>query len=215
MRHKIHYDELNNDFGNFLKNFGINFKATKEYISYIAQKHSEYDRLFDNTDHICTKNLQVQEAMITKKYGSLKNYEDQCKFFANFDCEKFDPETSDLLSFAKKVWGFVSKLYQGGNCIGAILQTKPEFTKSLSEYFKKTYLDKIFNSMGDHAAHLLTLGVWGGLKAGYHLVELGLKIKDFYDGLLSDPAFSLGGIVGKVILIIKSILVGRRRRFKK
>jgi len=59
---------------------------------------------------------------------------------------------------------------------------------------------------------IITLGAWGGLKAGYYLLELAEKIKKYYDDALKDAPFNIGNIVGNGLIIAKSLIAGRRRK---
>ena len=58
------------------------------------------------------------------------------------------------------------------------------------------------------------MGVWGGIKGAYYLVDLALDLAEIIEltNLSSqDLAFKIGQIFGKAIRIFLSLLTGKRR----
>lgn len=64
-------------------------------------------------------------------------------------------------------------------------------------------------------ANVLTFGAWGGIKGGYYLIELGLQLKELYDEITEDVPFKIGKLVGKAIVIAESLLVGKRKFYRR
>ncbi len=90
--------------------------------------------------------------------------------------------------------------------------------KKVAKLFAGDFLAAGASAVLGVVANVLTLGIWGGIKGAYYLVKLGIQIKEFYDEMNkkdADLAFMAGSIIGRGILIAKSLLFGRRRRIKR
>ena len=78
------------------------------------------------------------------------------------------------------------------------------------------FIDAAMRGMVGVVANVLTGGLWGGVKGGYYLVELVRKISNFTQKTKeSTNAYQLGKIIGNCVMIVKSFLLGRRRRLMK
>lgn len=157
---------------------------------------------------------------LTKRYKSLANYEKQCLYFHQRDCDQFNPASSGITDFAKKAFRYYNSIKAAGSCIGIKLKDpNPAIAQGLKDLLLQllSSADFVKSAAGSalgFVANIMTFGTWGALKGGYHLVKLGFKIHDFFTNMAIDTSFKLGAIIGNAILIVKSILLGRRKRRK-
>merc|ERR1711957_130393 len=66
-------------------------------------------------------------------------------------------------------------------------------------------------------SHYLSMGVFGGIKAAYYIVKLGVDIHELIVGFNISGRVdlqSIGKIIGQAISIVKSLIGGRRRKLK-
>jgi len=164
------------------------------------------------------------KAKIAKEYGSYQEFYGQCVYFQEVDCDTFEPMTGGLTSFTDKVSKTIQSITVGGECIGKTLMAG---TGADMEKVKKV-LKGLFgsgigilqfllqNALGA-VANVVTMGLWGGVKAGYYLIDLGFGIKQVYDKIKGphdwrDVMWFIGELFGKAIKIVKSLILGRRRR---
>ena len=177
-----------------------------------------------SVDELCTFPVRLEAPTIQKEikaqFSTFEEYKKQCFYFHSKNCDDFNPETAGLTDFAKKAYGFYKSIIKAGKCVGV----KINDPANVAIKDVRQRLAKIFNVENvisgaltvavNFAANIMTFGIWGGVKGGYYLVQLGLQIKEFWDNPSHETAYTIGQIVGKAILIVKSIIMGKRR-FKK
>ena len=177
-------------------------------------------------DEYCYRPTNIDSAPKTaeelkKKFTNLDVYYNQCMYFNSLDCNIFNPETTGVWEFIKKSYSYYGMVKKTGTCI-ANLVNGPD---SVSRWLKFKPVGDLFKAGGFFykalattlgvVTNLLTLGIWGGIKGGYYLIELGLMIKEFKDDITEDLAFKTGKIIGKGIAIAKSLLLGRRKLYRR
>lgn len=157
--------------------------------------------------------------VLTKKFGSMKEYERQCLYFHSKDCDDFSPKTAGVKSFANDAYNYMSGLLKAGTCLNEKLSSN----SSPGIIQAKAIIGKFFNAQDfvqsamkgvlGTVANVLTGGLWGGVKGGYYLVKLVNKVNNFKANSVDHKTIYLvGKIIGNCIMIVKSILLGRRRR---
>lgn len=166
----------------------------------------------------------LMQEEILKKYKNPFIYEQQCLYFHNLNCNNFSPDTNGLWEFVKKADKLYDFLGTSGKCIHSIVNEvegtsgdkSQEFRNLLKEIFPKDQLikDAMAAAIGV-ILNITTLGAWGGLKAGYYILDLSEKIEKYYKDALKDAPFKIGNILGNGMLIAKTFITGRRRKFRK
>lgn len=160
------------------------------------------------------------KGQLIQRFKNLDNYIEQCLYFHKKDCSVFNPASQGITEFAKNAFRYYAALKTAGTCIGMKLND-PKNTNlnaakaALGKYFTNDFITTAAGQMLGVVANVMTFGVWGALKGAYYLVKLGFQIYDFFNAMTPDTSFKLGGIVGKAILIVKSIVLGRRRFLRK
>ena len=147
----------------------------------------------------------------------MERYSEQCHYFIDKDCSKFDPATKNLTKFLKKAWSLFSGIWDSLKCIIGVIKIVPELNKvytTIKWFIGKEALAAVANLFG----HYITAGLWGGIKAAYYFVKIGMQIKDFIKDwktktkqLIQGLMFRFGGIIGYAIKIVKSAIAGGRR----
>lgn len=148
-------------------------------------------------------------------------YKQQCLFFHSLDCQTYNPEHIGITAFAQRAYKYYNAIKESGKCIGQKLLNPTDadlirIKDKLLKYFKGTdMIQSALSAVAGFVANIITLGIWGGVKGAYYLISLGYEIKEFWEEVAKpnakDIAFKIGGIIGRAILIVKSILMGRRR----
>lgn len=166
----------------------------------------------------------IMQKEIKRIYKNPFTYETQCLYFHKLDCGNFVPETNGLWEFIKKADKLYDFIETAGKCIynivngvnGKSADKLQKFGNLLKEIFPRDKLikDAMAAAIGV-VLNIATLGAWGGLKAGYYLLDLAEKIEKYYKDQLGDAAFNIGVLMGRGILIAKSFITGRRRKFRK
>ena len=127
---------------------------------------------------------------IKKIYKNPFTYEKQCIYFHELDCDNFKPEVNGLWEFIKKADSFYSFLETCGTCIYNIVNgvnasagsKLKQFVSLLKVIFPTDKLIKdVLTAAVGVVLQIITLGAWGGLKAGYYLLELAEKIKNIVE----------------------------------
>ena len=154
-------------------------------------------------------------AELEGKFGTMARYSEQCNFFAKKNCRDFDPATKNLTSFFKKAWNAFKGIYDSVKCIVEVIQATPglaDVFNALATWIGASVASAAVSVLGN----ALTMGIWGGIKAAYYIVLLGLKIHKFIQDWNAGTrnVFVLGGIIANAISIVKS-LIGGRRRYRK
>lgn len=160
------------------------------------------------------------KAQVLRNYSSKAAYVADCKFFGKLDCGQFEKMENGIQKFASDAYGFFTNLNKVGNCIKNIFNTSTDIgiknmkAKLYAFFEPASMLDAAATQFFHTALNIVTLGIYGAVKAVYYFVELSVQITEFWKNSKVDTAFKLGGIVGKAILIVKSLVLGRRRRRK-
>lgn len=171
------------------------------------------------------KKAPLLQTELIKRFGSMEGFIEQCKYFDSINCKKFNPVHEGITAFAKQAYSYYDSIKTTASCIGKIYSERYALIKDKGwELFKKIlapiftvedFLKTLAQQALGFALHILTAGVWGGIKATYHLIKLGEKIKDLWDTFAKLEAhkmvFKIGTIFGKALTIVKSLLLGRRR----
>lgn len=170
-------------------------------------------------------NCPILQAQLIKKFNNLDEYYKECKFFSSLDCNVFSPEKIDT-SLWTEIWVFIKKAYSYYKLVKTTAKCMNNlFKESKDDKLKNAKIaNKIFNeeeiiknalatTIGI-ITNILTFGTWGGIQGGYYIVDLALKIKEFYDKFSEDLEFKIGKLVGKAIAIAKGF-VGLRRKLRK
>lgn len=164
------------------------------------------------------------QAHIKKVYKNPFTYEKQCLYFHKLDCDTFKPEINEVWELVKKADKLYDFVLTTGECIQNIVAgVKPDsedkvknFVNLLKEILPR---DKIIKdtmaAVIGVVLQIATLGSWGGLKAGYYVLDLYEKIKKYYDDVTGDAAFNIGKTLGTGLIVAKSFVTGRKRKFRK
>jgi len=162
---------------------------------------------FTFKDTICSEfKLKATEEKIKEKFGTIANYTKQCMFWLKASCSDYNPDSADLTQFAQKAWTSAKGIMDKMNC--AI--TKVQYNSSFKDFLKPNLLN-VASGIANGVIHYLSFGSWGAIKAGYYLIRLGIQIHEFYNKGEQTP-YRVGKILGTCAQIVKSLLVGRRRR---
>merc|ERR1719362_194925 len=212
-------------------------KAKKDVHNFYIMAHDEhkdgsiaptFTGWFKSKAKICKDINEYQvpklKAKIAKDYGSFKEFLGQCVYFQEVDCDEFEPVSTGLTGFTDLVSKLVDSIGMAGQCIGEILNAKSggafDTVKGIiGKIFgsAKGILVYLLSNAFGAVANVLTMGIWGGVKAGYYIIDLGLGIKAVYDMIVAKKdwkavMYYIGELFGKAVKIVKSILLGRRRR---
>lgn len=174
---------------------------------------------FTSSDKLCEQILSNKAPKthkeIAQKYNSNQEFLRQCKYFDSVSCSSFDPEASGIVHFAKEC----TKYYTAVNSITDCFKTVIPASDSISKIFStNNMLAFLIKQTASALVNIMTFGTWGGLNGGYHMVHLGLQIKNYLNSPNTDAAYRIGGIIGramKIILSVSGIPTVRRRRLMK
>jgi len=181
----------------------------------------------ENSDKFCFANGSGRVKKLEQKFGSMEKYTEQCRYFIDKDCSRFDPATKNLTRFFMTAYGLLSGIWDSVKCIVGVIKQVPilkEAYNSLVKWIGVSVAGAAISLLG----HYLTMGIWGGIKAAYYIVKIGTRIHGFIqewntftsstrpldDGrmrTLKDLVFNFGGIIANAISIVKSLVAGRRR----
>lgn len=171
---------------------------------------------------IATSRAPKTKAIIIKKFGSVKEYEKECLYFHEKDCDNYNPAAAGIKVFAQKAYSYVSGIVDVGKCVYTLFDSgaDPNIIKAkliIGKLFTvNNFIDAAMGGMVGLVANILTFGIWGGLKGGYYIVQLVNKIASYREAAkLSTNAFQIGKIIGNCIMIVKSFIAGRRRLMKR
>jgi len=140
------------------------------------------------------------------------------------DCSKYQPDNKGAWYFIKKTINYVELFSNGGKCIFNLIKGggKDEKTNTKVNEKVKSLADSVigtweitkflFKEIGAFFAHIFSFGIWGFLKAAWHIINLAMSIIKMVDDLLDNLPYKIGKLVGIVIKIIKAFVAGRRRR---
>ena len=139
---------------------------------------------------------------IIEKYGSIKQYKQQCIYFKDLDCQTMEVETG-IIDFIKTAHKYFKYVHTIEKCIVKVLGENDFIEESIKS---------ALSSVAGFAANIFSFGAWGGIKGAYKIFKLAQDLKKKYDHFRRDLAFNVGQIVGRGIEIAKSILLGRKKR---
>jgi len=163
-------------------------------------------------DQIKSNKAPNTHKIILKKYNDWATFMKQCLYFDSISCSQFEPDSFGIQNFARKA----TKYYQAVNKMADCLKGHAAGSVLASVFNRNNLLKEGLLQGLSAFANVLTLGVWGGLNGAYHFVQLGLKIHEFQGNPSVDTAFRLGGIVGRAIKIVLSLVgIPTVRRLKK
>lgn len=146
------------------------------------------------------------QAEIAERFTSIENYIQQCMYFKELDCDKINAEPG-IMDFIGKAYKYYKVINSVKTCIVNVLGS--DDTKS--NQFQKSFLHDIIAGAVGVTANIFTFGAWGGIKGGYWLIQLAIDLKTAYDDTMKDLAFNIGKLIGKGVMIAKSIILGRRK----
>lgn len=194
-------------------------------------------KLFASNIEYCTQVYYLKTTPtedIIKKFGSVKFFVKQCIFFKNLSCDKMNLEIG-LVEFVTKALKYYDMSNNLLTCIVSIYDEingndkdkkkkdeKKDGKKGEKKDEKKdpvilgsTLLtDALANGLG-LVANIFTLGTWGGVKGGYYLIKIAIDLKEIWDDVNKNFPYKVGKLIGKGILVAKSVILGKRRRNKK
>lgn len=142
-------------------------------------------------------------------------FEYECKIVDKLDCQKMTEK--------KGVFDFISKIYSyyslGNDLINCIKTKIPESTSNENDngLIKKAAELTFGIAMGfvRAAANFSTCGIWGLIKSTYYILKFVYDLYKLASEYINDPAFKLGQLFGKGIMIVKSMVFGRKRKIIK
>jgi hypothetical protein len=188
-----------------------------------------YDSM--SADNFCKYVLSVScpktHEKISKKFGGItkEDFVDVCmKYRETGDCSGYIPNNKGVWYFMKKTWKYMLFLKDGYSCVTGVLKkggkdetNEDEEVKEVKALYEAAFGTKkiafaFLKEIGSLILHILSFAVWGTLKAIYHIVKLGIMIYKFRENFIENLAYNAGRLVGLSIKIIKSFLVGRRRK---
>lgn len=188
-----------------------------------------YEALYHNTsgalgmneaNTVCATFTDKTNHYFVDNFGDYANYVKQCKLFATQNCDDYEMTYDGLMAFVSNSYSRIEGIALFVDCAHGVLTAGGNL--GLSEglaNFKQSLKDAkyyLVSAAVNFGLHVLTFGLWGTVKAAYYYVQLYQKIRDFK--LVVDPVKVqqlLGAIVGYSVMIIKSLLTGRRRKFRK
>jgi hypothetical protein len=134
------------------------------------------------------------------------------------DCAKFKPDTSAVWGFIKSTFDYALFANDAFECLSTTLKVGG---KSKNEKIKKL-ANKLFGTWAKikiickqcigTLAHILSGGIWGVVRAAFIVLSLGFKLYLMSLNYISNLPFRIGQLVGKGIKIIKTLIIGRRRK---
>jgi hypothetical protein len=180
-----------------------------------------FSSAFSSAEDICNSiytntNKRNKANEILQLYSTKEEFLKECNFFRKISCSEFDPEISGIAAFAKQCTAYYNAVNKFANC----LKAKIPVGDRLAEIFSAENLLKTLIMNGASViANIMSFGVWGGLNGAYHLIKLGIMIKNYLDTPNKDPAYRIGAIVGRAMKIILSVVgiptVKRLKKMKK
>jgi len=162
---------------------------------------------FTKKETICgTFTLPNTQQFVIRKFGSIENYYNQCMYWLKASCSDYDPDSANLTEFARLAWGAAKSIMNQTQCVLGKVGSNSDF----KQFLVPNLLD-VASGIANGVVHYLSFGSWGAIKAGYYLIRLGIQIHEFYDKGEQTP-YRVGKIFGTCATIVKSLLLGRRRR---
>mgnify|MGYP000948353916 CR=1 FL=1 len=186
-------------------------------LGYVSSVASSIGLTEEQTIKVCQDFDEKNEKIFEKDFGNYENYARQCSYFATKNCNDYDLHYEDLMGFVTKAYGFADSITTFADCAHAILtrggdlgsnEKLQDFANVLKD-IKQFFISGLINL----GLHIITFGLWGTIKAAYYYVSLMEKIRDFRIDA-EDVQMTLGTIVGQACLIVKSLILGRRRKLK-
>jgi hypothetical protein len=198
-------------------------KSNNEKSAYVGGSHSI------GPDRYCRFPLlpdcKKAHKLIAKHFDSQEDFYDMCvKFRETTDCDQFAPDNTGAWHYIKKTLKYGLFMKNGAVCIFHLLKAggkddatntpeKPEIATLANTAIGTWAATKsIFKELGALILHIFSFGIWGVLRAAWNILKLALKIFLLVKNLIFDIPYNLGKLVGLCIKIIKSFLLGRRRR---
>jgi hypothetical protein len=185
--------------------------------SYIASAgiwfHYKSESMRNKCEMFKILNAKKTEQEIIKNYHNIYQYISQCYFFLELDCDEFKPDTGSIWGFITMAYKYYSLYGSTKECIANIFKNHPD-DKNLLKVDHSFAINAASTIVGA-VANILTLGAWGGVKGGFYLIQLGVDLYNFYNKKTEDIPFNLGKLFGKGILAAKSLITGKKKKFRK
>lgn len=143
-------------------------------------------------------------------------YLSECKYFMEAKCETFRPEHKELNNFSQSAWSVVNSLWPKAKCVAEKMKAKSPNAAFLAVISGSLFANA-FSAAANLGLNIITLGIWGGVKAAYGLVMLGIRLQNVMTEIgkkKRDANFIYGELLGSAALIVKNLIAGRRRKLK-
>jgi hypothetical protein len=200
----------------------------------VGNKHNEKSAIIGGLDKMepdrfCNYALheycEKSHKMIKKNFETTENYLEICMHFRQTgDCETYNEDDKGAWHFIKKTLKYGLFMKQGATCVLNLLKKggKDESSGTPENQEVKTMTESalgvfdigklVLEQLGSTLLHLITFGIWGALKAAWNVIKLTLAIYLLVKNFIEDLPFNIGKLVGLSINIVKSFLIGRRRK---
>jgi hypothetical protein len=125
--------------------------------------------------------------MIEEEFETKEAFVEICMRLRDIgDCSKYQPDNKGAWYFIKKTFMFVDFLSDGGTCIYNLIKGGGEITNHKANEKVKSLADTVLGTweitkflgkeIGAFFAHITSFGIWGFLKAAWHIINLTMNI---------------------------------------
>ena len=181
-----------------------------------------YDTVADfSTGNYCNPTLSQTKQMVTKKWKTYENYQRECEFFRDMNCD--DPEALEtpaygaVMDFVSKSYNFYEFINTGIKCIKGVKEFSSELGLKVggTDAFFEGTLSKALSFIGNLTAQIFSAGVWGAIKGSYLLLKLGYGIYKVVNHFIDELPFKVGQLMGIGIRAASTFIFGNKRKLRK
>jgi hypothetical protein len=161
--------------------------------------------------------------LLYKEFTTKENWKVECDYIMSLDCDNYNPNYAGVSDLGTNVYKYWKQIGAGFTCMTsdttkAAIRALPGGNDIVNKVFGNAMINgvkAIFGGVAGAAINVLTLGVWGLLKGGYYLVKVGKLLFE----IAKNPeaklkAYLAGKITGNLIIMLKSIVGGRKKHRK-
>jgi hypothetical protein len=164
-----------------------------------------------NSSNYCEISDAKKKNLVTAKWGSYKNYQNECNLFRDMDCNDEDSvkttSFSALVKFIKKSQTFFSYIQKVSNCF----KSNNEINKLLGNKLTSLNFDVTSNLL-DIFVNVITVGMWGVIKGSALILKLGILLGKIITDNTKQNAYHYGQVIGMGIRAASTLLTGTKKK---
>jgi hypothetical protein len=164
-----------------------------------------------NTFNYCEISDTKKKTILSNKWGTFNNYQNECNLFRDMDCN--DPDTLQSTSFAalvkfiKKAQNFASYVTKVTDCI----KKNPEMNKLLGNKLASLNFN-LTSNMVDIFVNIITVGIWGTIKGSILILKMGILLGKIISDNTKQTAYHYGQLIGMGIRAAATIITGSKKK---